>query len=63
MCNENSMALHYTSDFITSINSRRLLWHADCIMEIVNTYKVLARKTENMGSLNVGEMLVLSVTN
>jgi hypothetical protein len=31
-------------------------------MEIRNTYKVLAGKTENMGCLNVVERIVLSVS-
>jgi len=31
-------------------------------MEITNTYKVLAGKTENMGCLNVEERIVLSVS-
>jgi hypothetical protein len=44
------------------INSRRLLWHVACIMEIRNTYKVLAGKTENMGCLNVEERIVLPVS-
>jgi len=44
------------------INSRSLLWHVACIMEITNTYKVLAGKTENMGCLNVEERIVLSVS-
>lgn len=58
----SSMALHNTSDFITLINSRRLLWHVACIMEIRNTHKVLPGKTENMGCLNVEERIVLLVS-
>jgi hypothetical protein len=56
---KGSMDLHNTCDFIMLINSRRLLWHVACIMEIRNTYKVSAAKTENMGCLNVEERIVL----
>ena len=38
------------------------MWHVAGIMEIGNTYKVLAGKTENMGCLNVEERIVLSVS-
>jgi hypothetical protein len=43
------------------INSRRLVWHVACIMEIRNTYKVSVGKSEELGELNVSRRIGLSV--
>jgi hypothetical protein len=50
MYNEKLHGVQPSSNFIMVINSRRLVWHVACIMEIRNTYKVLIGKSEEMGN-------------